>query len=53
MQGVGFRYTTSKIARRHLVTGYVRNIADGTVELIAQGTVDVVQSFLDEVSSRY
>ena len=52
VQGVGFRYTTSKIARRHLVTGYVRNLADGTVELIAQGAANVVQSFLDEVSSR-
>jgi acylphosphatase len=53
VQGVGFRYTTSKIARRHLITGYVRNLADGTVELLAQGTANVVQSFLDEVSSRF
>ena len=38
VQGVGFRYTTHRIARGFPVTGFVRNLTDGTVELVACGT---------------
>ncbi len=37
VQGVGFRYTTLRVARHFRVTGYVKNLADGRVELIAEG----------------
>ena len=37
VQGVGFRYTTVRIARRFKVAGYVRNLADGGVELVVEG----------------
>ena len=35
VQGVGFRYTTSRIAAGHAVVGFVKNLTDGTVELVA------------------
>jgi len=53
VQGVGFRYTAHSIARRHPVSGYVRNCSDGTVELEAQGTASAVNEFLAEVSRRF
>jgi len=49
VQGVGFRVTTRGIARRHPVTGWVRNEADGSVCLEVQGTAPEVEGFLDEL----
>jgi acylphosphatase len=37
VQGVGFRYTTRRIAARFRVTGYVQNLADGRVLVVAEG----------------
>ena len=37
VQGVGFRFTAHRIAQRHQLTGFVRNLPDGTVEMLAQG----------------
>lgn len=37
VQGVGFRYTTMRVARDFDVAGAVRNLDDGRVELIAEG----------------
>jgi acylphosphatase len=37
VQGVAFRAFTVDEARRHGLTGWVRNCPDGTVELEAQG----------------
>ena len=43
VQGVGFRYTAHNIARRHDVTGYVKNLTDGRVELVMEGPDDPEQ----------
>jgi len=37
VQGVGFRFTALRMAQRHQLTGFVRNLPDGTVEMLAQG----------------
>jgi acylphosphatase len=50
VQGVGFRMTARRIARRFPVTGSVRNLPDGTVELIAVGNPGPVQEFLAAVA---
>ena len=51
VQGVGFRYTTVRIARGYpSVSGYVKNLADGRVELMAEGPSADVAGFLVEVS---
>lgn len=50
VQGVGFRYTTVRIAAGYNVTGYVRNMMDGRVEVVVEGPVDQVQAFLTAVA---
>lgn len=46
VQGVGFRYSTCKVAQRFDVRGFVRNLADGRVELVAEGDPDELDRFL-------
>lgn len=53
VQGVGFRYNTSSIARRYAVTGFVRNCSDGRVELVVEGKPREVDEFLREVRERF
>jgi acylphosphatase len=47
VQGVGFRWTTKRIAQGFDVTGTVRNLPDGRVELQVCG--DEVAEFLTEI----
>lgn len=49
VQGVGFRYTATRIAGRFDVTGYVKNLPDGGVEVLAEGPVGEVDGFLRAV----
>lgn len=49
VQGVFFRATTSKVARKLALTGYARNMADGRVEVLACGpgqSVDELEQWL-------
>jgi len=49
VQGVGFRYQTSQIAKGFEVCGFVRNLADGRVELQAEGEAAELDAFVAEV----
>ena len=51
VQGVGFRYTTVRIAQGYAVTGFVRNLRDGSVELVAEGVRSELDKFLAQVAS--
>ena len=53
VQGVGFRYTVRTLARRHPVSGYVRNLDDGSVELVARGTPGAIRSLLADVAEQF
>lgn len=50
VQGVGFRFFTQRVAARHQVTGYVRNLPDGTVEAHAEGSPEGVEGFKHDIS---
>lgn len=49
VQGVGFRFTAERLARRFPVTGFVRNLDDGRVEVTAEGEEPVLVEFLTAI----
>jgi acylphosphatase len=53
VQGVGFRYTSNRIAGRYNVAGYVRNRPDGTVEMFVQGPNAEVEGCLQDIQDAF
>ena len=51
VQGVNFRYTSSNIARKLGLTGWVRNEDDGSVEMEAQGTSELINQLIEEMKN--
>jgi acylphosphatase len=49
VQGVGFRYTTARVAAGFKVTGYVQNLADGRVRVVAEGGPGELNRFIEEI----
>jgi len=47
VQGVSFRYFTSRTARVHGLTGWVRNLPNGDVEAVFEGPRGEVQRLID------
>ena len=46
VQGVFFRYETSKVARSFNVNGWVRNLPDGRVEAVFEGEKENVEEMV-------
>lgn len=46
VQGVGFRYAAVTEARRHGISGWIRNTPAGEVEGVAEGTPAAIEAFL-------
>ena len=53
VQGVGFRFTTRRIAESYDVTGYVRNLPDGGVEVLVEGDSEQIDPFLSDLAERF
>jgi acylphosphatase len=51
VQRVGYRYFAQRVAARHQVTGYVRNLSDGRVEVLAEGTPEGVEGFKHDLAA--
>ncbi|NCC50088.1 MAG: acylphosphatase [Spartobacteria bacterium] len=49
VQGVGFRFTTVRLATGREVTGYVKNEFDGDVTLQAEGTREQLNALLIDI----
>jgi acylphosphatase len=47
VQGVSFRYYTSKEAKKSDITGFVMNTPEGHVSIEAEGEEQALESFLD------
>ena len=52
VQGVGFRYTTRRIASRFAVAGYVKNLPDGRVLVVVEGEQAELNRFVAAVNDR-
>lgn len=50
VQGVGFRWWTSRRAEELGVAGTVRNLSDGSVEVMAVGTSDSVKQLRSDLT---
>lgn len=53
VQGVGFRFTTHRIADRHQLTGFVRNTSDGLVEMLAQGYSEDINDCIRDIKESF
>lgn len=53
VQGVGFRFTTQRIALRYELAGYVKNLGTGQVEMFAQGHPEDVADCLRDISESF
>jgi len=49
VQGVGFRFTAHRMANRHQLTGFVRNLPDGNVEMLAQGQLEDIDDCIRDI----
>lgn len=47
VQGVNFRYYTYHEAKKHGLSGWVRNLWDGRVEVVFEGDDQVVRQMVD------
>ena len=52
VQGVGFRYTVTRVAVDYHVTGYVQNMYDGRVEVVVEGLPNEIQRFQRAIESQ-
>ncbi|NOY42935.1 MAG: acylphosphatase [Planctomycetes bacterium] len=52
VQGVGFRYTTHRIAQDFDVTGFVRNLPDRRVEVVAEGPKQQLDHFFAAIAEQ-
>ena len=53
VQGVGFRFTAHRMANRHQLTGFVRNLSNGSVEMLAQGSADDINDCIRDIKGYY
>jgi len=53
VQGVGFRFTVHRIAHRHQLTGFVRNLPDGSVEMLAQGPAEDIADCIRDIKDYF
>ena len=51
VQGVGYRFFAQRVAARHQVAGYVRNLPDGRVEVLAEGLLESVEGFRHDLAA--
>jgi acylphosphatase len=47
VHGISFRVSMREVARRHNVSGWVRNVADGSVEALIEGEEEETRRVLE------
>jgi acylphosphatase len=51
VQGVGYRFFVTKIARRMELTGWVKNLPSGEVEIEVEGPRGLVETLISELQT--
>lgn len=51
VQGVGFRFTTRRVAGSHAVSGWIRNETDGSVRCDVCGDRPEIERFLESIEA--
>lgn len=49
VQGVGYRFYATRVARRLGLKGWIRNLRDGTVDAIVEGESDAIDEWIEEI----
>lgn len=49
VQGVGFRFFATRVARRLGLKGTIENLRDGTVEAIVEGEANLIDDWINEI----
>ena len=49
VQGVGYRFYVTRVARRLGLKGWVRNLRDGHVEAMVEGEKEKIDEWIDDV----
>ncbi len=49
VQGVGFRYMTRRLAKKHALKGKVENLEDETVRIVCEGKKTNIEGFADAI----
>ena len=49
VQGVGYRYFVSRLARKWELTGWVKNLGTGEVEIDVQGPRGLIESLIQQL----
>ena len=53
VQGVGFRWTTERLARELQLSGFVRNLPDGRVEVVATGELPLISLLIERLKDHF
>ncbi len=49
VQGVGYRFYATRVARRLGLKGWIQNLRDGSVEALVEGEPDAIDEWIDDV----
>ena len=49
VQGVGFRFFATRVARRLGLKGWIENLRDGTVEALVEGEPTSIDEWINEI----
>ncbi len=52
VQGVGFRWTTSRMMQDLPLAGFVRNMNDGTVQIVIEGEPDEIENGVELLNEK-
>ncbi len=53
VQGVGFRYTTQRMASELGLLGWVANLSDGRVEMILEGRKEQIEKLSEQLEAHF